>query len=117
MREPSALEPVTGAAQPNRKCEKFWTLPLKVPKLRAQTFETAIIERYRRRESSVEEALIEMYLAGVSVRRVEDIMEALWGTTETAPRDRVLTADEIRTVWEALPRTDMWEGSRRILRL
>jgi hypothetical protein len=32
------------------------------------------------RESSVEEALIEMYLAGVSVRRVEDIMEALWGT-------------------------------------
>ena len=36
--------------------------------------------RYRRRESSVEEALIEMYLAGVSVRRVEDIIEALWGT-------------------------------------
>jgi putative transposase len=31
-----------------------------------------IIERYRRRESSVEEALIEMYLAGVSVRRVEE---------------------------------------------
>ncbi len=53
---------------------------LKVPKLRRQTFETAIIERYRRREASVEEALIEMYLAGVSVRRVEDITEALWGT-------------------------------------
>ena len=29
--------------------------------------------------SSVEEALIEMYLAGVSVRRVEDITE-LWGS-------------------------------------
>jgi len=28
----------------------------------------------------VEEALVEMYLAGVSVRRVEDITEALWGT-------------------------------------
>ena len=53
---------------------------LKVPKLRKTTFETAIIERYRRRESSVEEALIEMYLAGVSVRRVESITEALWGT-------------------------------------
>jgi len=38
------------------------------------------IERYRRRESSVEEVLVEMYLAGVSVRRVEDITEALWGT-------------------------------------
>ena len=53
---------------------------LKIPKLRRQTFETAIIERYRRRESSVEESLIEMYLAGISVRRVEDITEALWGT-------------------------------------
>ncbi len=28
----------------------------------------------------MEEALVEMYLAGVSVRRVEDITEALWGT-------------------------------------
>ncbi len=53
---------------------------LKVPKLKGIPFETAIIERYRRRECSVEEALIEMYLAGVSVRRVEDITEALWGT-------------------------------------
>ena len=37
------------------------------------TLMPAIIERYKRRECSVEEALIEMYLAGVSVRRVEDI--------------------------------------------
>ncbi len=53
---------------------------LHIPKLKGLTFETAIIERYRRRETSIEEALIEMYLAGVSVRRVEDITEALWGT-------------------------------------
>jgi transposase-like protein len=53
---------------------------LKVPRLRSLPFETQIIERYRRRESSVEEALVEMYLAGVSVRRVEDVTEALWGT-------------------------------------
>jgi transposase-like protein len=57
---------------------------LTVPKLRNLPFETAIIERYRRRESSVEEALIEMYLAGVSVRRVEDITQALWGTRVSA---------------------------------
>jgi len=57
---------------------------LTVPKLRTLPFETAIIERYRRRESSVEEALIEMYLAGVSVRRVEDITPALWGTRVSA---------------------------------
>ena len=53
---------------------------LNMPRLKGVPFETAIIERYRRRESSVEEALIEMYLAVVSVRRVEDITEALWGT-------------------------------------
>ena len=41
--------------------------------------ETEIIERCRRKESSVEESLTQMYLAGVSVRRVEDITEALWG--------------------------------------
>ena len=59
---------------------KAGEVKLRVPKLRQQKFETAIIERYKRRESSVEEALIEMYLAGVSVRRVEDITQALWGT-------------------------------------
>ena len=37
---------------------------LKVPKLRRQTFETAIIERYRRPESSVEEALIDCIWRG-----------------------------------------------------
>ncbi len=59
---------------------KAGEVTLKVPKLRKLTFETSIIERYRRREASVEEAMIEMYLAGVSVRRVEDITEALWGS-------------------------------------
>ena len=57
---------------------------LNVPKLKGVRFDTAIIERYRRRETSVEEALIEMYLAGVSVRRVEDISEALWGSRVSA---------------------------------
>jgi transposase-like protein len=63
---------------------KAGEVKLKVPKLRKLPFETAIIERYKRRESSVEEALIEMSLAGVSVRRVEDITEALWGTKVSA---------------------------------
>ena len=59
---------------------KAGPVSLRIPKLRRQTFETAIIERFQRRESSVEEALIETYIAGVSVRWVEDITEALWGT-------------------------------------
>ena len=50
-----------------------------MPKLKGALFESAVIERYRRRESSVEEALMEMYLAGVSTRRVDDISQLLWG--------------------------------------
>ena len=61
---------------------------LKVPKLKGISFETAIIERYRRRESSVEEALIEMYLAvphskcrtaSLLTGKTEKIEAASWG--------------------------------------
>jgi len=79
--ERSADRKDTRAGSYNRKLgTQAGEVTLKVPKLRQATFETAIIERYRRRESSVEEALVEMYLAGVSVRRVEDVTQALWGT-------------------------------------
>lgn len=79
--ERSADRVDTRAGSYNRNLEtKAGKVKLKVPRLRSLPFETQIIERYKRRESSVEEALVEMYLAGVSVRRVEDITEALWGT-------------------------------------
>ena len=68
---------------------------LSVPKLRLAPFETAIIERYKRRESSVEESLIEMYLAGVSVRRLEDITELLWGSRVSAS-----TVPKAEGLWE-----------------
>ena len=41
-----------------------------MPKLKGARFTTAAIERYRRRGSSVEEAMIEMHLAGVSTRGI-----------------------------------------------
>lgn len=59
---------------------------IRMPKLRGMRFTTAIIERYRRRETSVEEAMIEMYLAGVSTRRIEDVSEILWGARRCPPR-------------------------------
>jgi putative transposase len=71
----------TRAGTYKRKLQtKAGEVEINMPKLRKQTFETAIIERYRRRDISIEEAIVQMYLAGVSVRRVEDITEALWGT-------------------------------------
>ena len=62
-----------------RLTAKAGRLELKVPKLKGAVFESAVIERYRRREESVEEALIDMYLAGVSTRQVDDISQLLWG--------------------------------------
>lgn len=83
--ERSADRADTRAGSYPRKLQtKAGEVTLKVPRLRSLPFETSIIERYRRREASVEEALVEMYLAGVSMRRVEDITEALWGTRASA---------------------------------
>lgn len=48
---------------------KAGVVRIRVPKLRRLPFETAIIERHKRRESSAEEALVERYVAGASVRR------------------------------------------------
>lgn len=52
---------------------------VRMPKLEGARLATAAIERHRRRESSVEEAMIGMHLAGVSSRRIEDVSEILWG--------------------------------------
>ena len=78
QRTPDRLD--TRAGSYHRKLlTKAGEVDLKVPRLRSLPFEMEIIRRYQTKQSSVEEALIEMYLAGVSVRRVEDITEALWG--------------------------------------
>ena len=50
------------------------TMSEKIVQLNEEIIKEQIKELVR---DSVEEALIEMYLAGVSVRRVEDITEAL----------------------------------------
>jgi transposase-like protein len=78
QRTPDRLD--TRAGSYHRKLlTKAGEVDLKVPRLRSLPFETEIIRRYQTKQSSVEEALIEIYLAGVSVRRVGDITEALWG--------------------------------------
>ena len=55
-----------------------------MPKLKGMRFATAAIERCKRRETSVEEAIIEMYLADVSTRRIEDVGEIPWGAGVSA---------------------------------
>ena len=80
---------------------KAGRLALKVPKLKGAVFESAVIERYRRREQSVEESLIDMYLAGVSTRQVDDISQLLWG--DRMPSQTL--SDKLRKVYEDI---DSW---------
>ena len=80
---------------------KAGRLALKVPKLKGAAFESAVIERYRRREESVEEALIDMYLAGVSTRQVDDISQLLWG--DRMPSQTL--SDKLKRVYEDI---DAW---------
>lgn len=58
-----------------RLTAKAGTLELKVPKLKGVLFESAVVERYRRCEESVEEALTDVCMAGVSTRQVDDISQ------------------------------------------
>ncbi len=72
-----------------------------MPKLKGEVFESAVIERYRRREQSVEESLIDMYLAGVSTRQVDDISQLLWG--DHMPSQTL--SDKLKKVYEDI---DSW---------
>lgn len=76
-------------------------MTVRVPKPRGAVCESAVIERYRRREESVEEALIDMYLAGVSTRRADDTGQALWG--ERMPSQT--PSDQLKKVYVQI---DQW---------
>jgi transposase-like protein len=57
------------------------TLNLMVPQDREGTFSTGLFSRYQRNEKALCLALMEMYVEGVSTRKVKDITEALCGTS------------------------------------
>ena len=82
---------------------KAGKMSLKVPKLKGAVFESAVIERYRRREQSGEEALIDMYLAGGSPRQVDDVSQLLWG--DRMPSQTL--SDKLKKVYADI---DEWRG-------
>src|SRR5215218_9600512 len=57
------------------------TLNLAVPQDREGTFSTRLFSRYQRNEKALVLALMEMYLEGVSTRKVKDVTEELCGTS------------------------------------
>jgi len=57
------------------------TLNLLVPQDREGTFSTRLFSRYQRNEKALCLALMEMYVEGVSTRKVKEVTEALCGTS------------------------------------
>ena len=87
------------------------TLELRVPQDRAGRFSTELFERYQRSEKALVGALAEMYVQGVSTRKVKAVTEALCGHEFSASSisavnkslDAALTAFSERQLGEAYP--------------
>lgn len=76
---------------------------LRVPRDRDGVFRTELFERYKRLTGSVEEAVLEMYLQGVSTRKVAAVTEALSG--------RRVGKDAVSRITQRLEkRVNQWKG-------
>ncbi len=67
--------------KPRQLNTRVGTLTLQVPQDRDGTFSTQLFARYQRNEKALVLALMEMYLQGVSTRKVREVTETLCGTS------------------------------------
>src|SRR5215210_1769569 len=67
--------------KPRTLRSRVGTLNLLVPQDREGTFSTRLFSRYQRNEKALVLALMEMYVEGVSTRKVKEVTEELCGTT------------------------------------
>ncbi|MCH6306191.1 transposase [Escherichia coli] len=78
---------------------------MKVPQVRGMEFYPSCIEKGMRSERALKLAIAEMYVKGVSTRRVSDIVEILCGTEVSSSQVSRLAKelDEEITSWKAQP--------------
>lgn len=67
--------------RPRQLKTRVGTLQLLAPLDREGTFKTELFDRYQRSEKALVSTLMEMYLEGVSTRKVKDVTEVLCGTS------------------------------------
>ena len=67
--------------KPRQLKTRIGTLDLMVPQDREGTFQTELFERYQRSEKALVSALMQMYVEGVSTRKVKAVTEELCGTS------------------------------------
>lgn len=88
-------------AKPRTLTTRVGTLSLRVPQDREGTFSTELFARYQRSEQALVTTLMEMYLQGVSTRKVAAITEELCGTTVSKSQVSALVGrlDPELTAW------------------
>jgi len=78
-------------------------LELRVPQNRAGRFSTELFERYQRSERALVAALAEMYVQGVSTRKVKAITEELCGHSFAGPPRSARSTSGWMPAWRNLP--------------
>ena len=94
--------------KPRTITTRVGTLTLLVPQDRDGTFTTKLFARYQRSEKALVLALMEMYVQGVSTRKVAKITEELCGTTFSKSTVSALcvTLDVELEAWRSRPLTE-----------
>lgn len=93
--------------KPRTLTTRVGTLELLVPQDRDGSFSTELFSRYQRTEQALVVSLMEMYVQGVSTRKVGAITEALCGTRFSKSQVSALAGrlDDELTAWRARPLT------------
>ena len=96
--------------KPRQWTTRVGKMELLVPQDREGTFQTALFERYQRSEKALVLSLAEMYLQGVSTRKVQRITERLCGRRFSKSQVSSLTADLEAHVqsWRRRPLEGAW---------
>ncbi len=84
---------------------------IRVPRARGQSTERSVFSRYQRRQTQVNDVIRDVFLAGVSTRRVGEVLEALLGervSAQTVSRvARSLDREVVRFHQAAIPDDDV----------
>lgn len=91
--------------KPRQVKTRVGTLHLLIPQDRDGSFQTELFAKYQRSEKALVLSLMEMYLEGVSTRKVQEITETLCGTTfsKSTVSDLVQQLDEDLSAWRERP--------------
>jgi putative transposase len=91
--------------KPRTLTTRVGALELRVPQDRDGTFSTELFARYQRSEQALVTTLLEMYVQGVSTRKVAAITEELCGTAFSKSQVSALTSrlDADLAAWRARP--------------